>query len=218
MVGSVPETESSAKRSRGLQLSLGGLIVLVLAAGLAAGVARSARDVWGVRTVPRMPGSVGSLFWGNAQVPVERTAGIALEIVGVFLLVMLARAVTSLVRTVRPIGRVELRILRWGLAWRIVAACFLLWFISEESQVLRIDFAREAEIAEMVPGWDMNYRMRQQLLPVCGLFAVLGIVLGAGANFLFPRAARRGSRPYWLFVILAGLAAVLITATADSGR
>ena len=66
--------------------------------------------------------------------------------------------------------------------------------------------------SQSVPGWRHGYRLRQQLFPVCGLFAILGLVVGMGARFLFPAAARTGKRPYWLFVILAGVAAVMIVA------
>ena len=65
MVASASETESPAISSRAPQVSLGGLIVLVLAAGVAAGVARSAREVWGLRTISNSPG-VGGLI-GTTQ-------------------------------------------------------------------------------------------------------------------------------------------------------
>ena len=98
----------------------------------------------------------------------------------------------------------------WAIAWRGAAACFLLWFISEQSRVLRIDFAREQDLSDLLPGWGYDYRARQQLFPACGIFAILGLLVGMGASFLFPKAVRPGGRPYWLFVILAGVAAVLI--------
>lgn len=217
MAGSVAETESPAVEPSGLQVSLGGLMVLVLAAGVAAGAARSAREVWGLRVLPPPSGAAGSPVGGGAPVPIERTAGVALEIVAVFLLVVLARALIGLLRGSRSADRSERRIRSWGLAWRIGAACFLLWYISVESQVLRIDFVRELEISAMVPGWDSTYRVHQQLLPACGLFAMLGLVLGSGAGFLLPGARRRSRRPYWLFVVLAGVAAVLIVANDRTG-
>ena len=217
MAGSVAETEGPAVEPSGLQVSLGGLMVLVLAAGVAAGAARSAREVWGLRALPAPSGAAGSPVWGGAPVPIERTAGVALEIVAVFLLVLLARALIGLLRGTRSADRSERRIRSWGLAWRTGAACFLLWFISVESQVLRIDFARQNEISELVPGWDSTYRVHQQLLPACGLFAMLGLVLGSGASFLLPGAQRLSRRPYWLFVVLAGAAAVLIAANDRTG-
>jgi len=42
-------SESSTRRHRGWQVSLADLIVMVLAAGAAAGIARGAQKVWGVR-------------------------------------------------------------------------------------------------------------------------------------------------------------------------
>jgi hypothetical protein len=211
MVASANETESPAKSARAPQVSLGGLIVIVLAAGVAAGVARSAREVWGLRTIVYAPG-IGGVTGTTSQVPVERTAGLILEMISVFLLVIVARALTGLLRSARPAEREARRIHSWGIAWRVGAACFLLWFISEESRVLRVDLAREAAQAQSVPGWSNGYRAGQALFPVCGIFAILGLVVGMGARFLFPAAARAGKRPYWLFVILAGVAAVLIVA------
>ena len=217
MAGSVAQTESPAGEPGGLQVSLGGLMVLVLAAGVAAGAARSARDVWGLRVMPAPSGAAGSPVWGSAAVPIERTAGLVLEIVAVFLLVLLARALIGLLRGTRLPDRAARRVRTWGLAWRTGAACFLLWFISVESQVLRIDFVREIEISTRIPGWGSTYRVQQQLLPACGLFAMLGLVLGSGAGFLLPGARRRSRRPYWLFVVLAGVAAVLIAANDHTG-
>ncbi len=217
MAASVDEKESPAVGSRGLRVSLGGLMVLVLAAGLAAGVVRSARDVWGVRGVPTPTGGAGSPVWGGGEVPVERTAGVVLEVAGVFLLVVLARALIWQFRSPRPVDEHERRMRRWSISWRLGAACFLLWFISQESEVLRIDFARQAELSRLVSGADYNYRVEQQLLPACGLFAILGLVLGMGATFLLPKSTRTRSRPYWLFVILAAVTAVLITTITGSG-
>jgi hypothetical protein len=205
------ETASPAKRPKSPQISLRGLIVLVLAAGVAAGVARSAREVWGTRTIVNS-GFSGGLVGASSQVPVERTAGLILEIIAVLLLVMIARASIGLARASRPAEREGRRIRLWAIAWRTSAVCFLLWFISEESRVLRVDFVREFEQSQRVPGSGNEYRARQALFPVCGIFAILGLVVGMGARFLFRVTARAGKRPYWLFVILAGVAAVLIVA------
>jgi hypothetical protein len=217
MAADAVEKESPAVKSRGFQVSLAGLLVLVLAAGLAAGAVRSSREVWGLRTLPAPGAPIGSPVWGTAQVPVQRTAGVILEVAAVFLLVILARQLSA---AFRPAGSVDVaaRATRgWGVSWRIGALCFLFWFISEQSRVLRIDFVREAEISHLMPGWNFSYQVRQQLLPACGLFALLGLVLGMGASFMFPQSPRRGSRPYWLFVVLAGVAAVLITSLNDVG-
>jgi hypothetical protein len=217
MAASSAEQETPAVKARGRQVSLAGLMVLVLAAGLAAGAVRSARDVWGLRTLPPPGAPIGSPVWGSAPVPIQRTAGAFLEVAAVFLLVSLARDFSGPVRSRRSADNPERWIRWWGVVWRLGAACFLLWFISEESRVLRINFAREVAISQMVPGWGSGYQVQQQLLPACGLFAILGLVLGMGANFLFPRAPRPGSRPYWLFVVLSGAAGVLIVALSDIG-
>ncbi len=192
-------------------------MVLVLAAGVAAGAVRSAREVWGIRVSPPAGMAAGTWLWGTGQVPVERTAGFALEIVAVFLLVVLARTLIGVFwAATRSAERPERRVRLWAFAWRTGAACFLLWFISAESQLLRIDLVREAEISTWVPGWSSTYRAHQSLLPACGLFAMLGLLLGSGAGFLLPGAPRRRRRPYWLFVVLAGVAAVLIAASNAS--
>jgi hypothetical protein len=215
---SVAETERPAVQSRGFQVSLRGLMVLVLAAGVAAGAVRSAREVWGSRLIPPSGMAAGTLLWASGEVPIERTAGVALEIVAVFLLVVLARALIGVLRgSARSADRQARRIRAWAIAWRAGAACFLLWFISAESQLLRIDLVREAEISTWVPGWTSIYRVHQSLLPACGLFATLGLLLGSGASFLLPATPRRRRRPYWLFVVLAGVAAVLIAANNSVG-
>jgi hypothetical protein len=217
MGASAVEMESPAVKPRSLQVSLAGLMVLVLAAGLAAGAVRSAREVWGLRTMPAPGAPTGTPVWGSAQVPVQRTAGVVLEVAAVFLLVILARQFSGMFRSARSVDLADRTTRRWGFTWRVLAVCFLFWFISEESRVLRIDFTKEAEISRLIPGWNFSYQVRQQLLPACGLFAILGLVLGMGASFMFPRAPRRGGRPYWLFVVLAGVIAVLIVSLNDVG-
>jgi hypothetical protein len=217
-MASVAETERPAVQSQGFQVSLRGLMVLVLAAGVAAGAVRSAREVWGRRLIPPAGMAAGSTLWASGEVPIERTAGVALEIVAVFLLVVLARALIGVLRgATRSADRLAPQIRTWAIAWRTGAACFLLWFISAESQLLRIDLVREAEITTWVPGWSTTYRVHESLLPACGLFAILGLLLGSGARFLLPAAPRPRRRPYWLFVVLAGVAAVLIAANSAVG-
>jgi len=98
-------SESWRGGAGGWQVSLGGLIVLVPAAGLAAGVARSAREAWGTRTLVngQVPG-VGMIVSNSNQVPLERTAGLILEIADVFLMVILARGLIGLLRGFRAAG------------------------------------------------------------------------------------------------------------------
>ncbi len=209
MAESTTVTESPPVESRGLQVSLGGLMVLVLAAGVAAGVARSAREVWGFRTTAS---STSGLPWnaGSAPVPIERTAGMVLEVAAIFLLVIMGRTLIALFRSVQPADAPDRKMQVWSIAWRFGAVGFLLWFVSEESRVLRVDLATLARLNTLMAGWAYRYQVRQQLFPICGLFAILGLVVGMGASCLFPGGPRRGNRPYWLFVILAGVVAVLI--------
>ena len=47
------------------------------------------------------------------------------------------------------------------------------------------------------------------LVPICAILTIIGIALGLGAGMSLPRASPARARPYWLFVPLAALAAVL---------
>ena len=64
----------------------------------------------------------------------------------------------------------------------------------------------------MENGWNAEYCLKEQLVPVCGVFALLGIAVGMGGRFLFQSAPHAGYRPYSAFVVLAGVAAVLVMA------
>jgi len=208
--------DHSSVRPRRWQIRLADLIVLVLAVGVSAGIARGARDAWGSRLIPNNASTVNSASitlatWRGSPVPWERTAGLVFEVTGVFLIVILARTVFGLLRRGRPGdgGRVVSFI--WAVAWRSLAVAILLGFVADEFSVLRVDFARETDMGMQQPGWDINYRARQNLLPVCGALAMVGLALGMGAGaFLDERPSRR-RRPTWLFVPLAGLFAVLIS-------
>ncbi|MFI5456936.1 MAG: hypothetical protein ACHRXM_15935 [Isosphaerales bacterium] len=188
-------SESSQERPRGWQVSLADLIVLVLAAGVAAGIARGARNAWGVRTSPTI-----------SPVPIERTVGLLLEVTAVFLIVILVREVMRFVRGRQDLGPIGRGARVWALAWRVAAVALLLWFVAYESSVLRLDSA----------SWEASYGLRQGLFPVCALLATLGLALGMGAGAIFGERPRQVRRPYWLFVPLAGLVSLLIVAQADS--
>ncbi len=210
-------SESGRLRAGGWQVSLGGLIVLVLAAGIASWVARSARGVWGWRSLSNGSApSVVSVFGRNNQVALERTAGLMLEIADVFLLVIMARGVFGLSRRLGPTAGQERNARVWSIAWRIGATCFLLWFLSEESRVLRIDLVGPVGWSRRDPGFDLRYCVWQGLYPVCGLLAILGLALGMGAGFLLPSASTVRRRPYWLFVVLGALIAILLVAIPHS--
>ena len=47
------------------------------------------------------------------------------------------------------------------------------------------------------------------LVPICAILTMMGVALGMGAGMSLPRASPARARPYWLFVPLAALAAVL---------
>jgi hypothetical protein len=50
------------------------------------------------------------------------------------------------------------------------------------------------------------------LVPICAILTIIGVALGMGAGMSLPRASPARARPYWLFVPLAALAAVLFMA------
>jgi hypothetical protein len=203
------ESERPAARRGSLQVSLAALIVLVLAAGVAAAVARGARDVWGDEVIATARTLITS------SVPLARTTGLALEVAAIFLIVILARSILVLVRALSPAESI-LRIVRtWPVFWRSLAIGFLLWFISNESQLLRVDLIMAREYNTWVPGWALSHGVRQDLFPVCALMAMIGLMLGMGAGRFLNEARPPGRRPVTLFVVLAGLAGVLIMAASD---
>ncbi len=66
-------------------------------------------------------------------------------------------------------------------------------------------------------GWDPIYQVRESLFPICGLLAMLGLTLGIGAGGLLEGPKSRRPRPYWLFVPLAALVALLLLAQPGWG-
>jgi hypothetical protein len=197
------------------QIRLADLIVLVLAVGVAAGIARGAREAWGSRMIPGGKWTTASSVAGVSNsiaspVPPARTAGVVFEVISVFLIVLLARSVFSMFRPVRPWESGQGVPIIWAVAWRCFAVVILLGFVADESSVLRIDFARETEFDSRPPGWGPDYRVRQNLLPVCGALAMVGLALGMGAGAFFEERPSPRRRPTWLFVPLAGVFAVLL--------
>ena len=75
-----------------------------------------------------------------------------------------------------------------------------------ESQVLGVDFAKYRSLGA---GQGDLYPMSVMLVPICGILTIIGVALGMGAGMSLPRASPARARPYWLFVPLAALAAVL---------
>jgi hypothetical protein len=211
MVGGASEDERDRLTPR-WQISLRGLIFLVLAAGVSSGVVRSAREFWGNRLIEAAgtrPGQTTPSAAGWSPVPVERTAGLVLELEAVFFVLILARQLSSLFRSD---ARRETRHPRalFSIAWRISATGLLLWFLSMETSVLRLDYLGYIDAGWRVPGWGWVYSFYQNLMPVCGALVMLGLALGMGAGSLFDEPPGRRRRPWWLFVPLAALAAVLL--------
>jgi hypothetical protein len=205
------EAEPLKTRSGRWQVSLAGLIVLVLAAGVAAGLARQARDTWGVRMGPTRSSPYGPVMTAS-PVPIERTMGLLLEIAAVFMMMILAREILTIVRQQPGDGPSASGVRAWRVGWRVAAVALLVWFVSCDSNVLRYDFAGETEMASRSPGWGPNYLLRQGLLPVCAMMAMLGLPLGMGAGAILGDSSRERPRPYWLFVPLAAVVGLLIVA------
>ena len=177
-------------------MSLRDLIVLVLAVGVAAGVGRSAREVWGTR-MPFNSIKPSSPVGASTAVPIVRTAGFILEIVAVFLVISLAYSLVGRFRGGQPEHSASRPSRFWAAIWRIVAASYLFWFISQQSWLLGFDLARFNARSQMESGWNPHYLVKEQLVPLCGVFALLGITIGMGGRFLFPPAPRTLYRPYW---------------------
>jgi hypothetical protein len=199
------EVKRPGERSGSWQVSLADLIFMVLAAGLAAGIARGARHVWGTRPAPSN---------GLSPVPNERTAGLAMEIAAVWLAMILARGIIVLVRG-EPSGGDAGRLRRViPIAWRAAAIVLLLSLAMGQSGILRVNpSAFDNRLSEVFG--ETRYHLREALLPICTILASIGLALGAGAGVVFARPNRQRPRPYWLFVPLAALASVLFLGNPD---
>ncbi len=201
-MSTVAAQEGSNERSGRWQVSLADLIVLVLAAGVAVSVVRGSRDVLGTRTMAWRP---------SGTIAVERIAGLVLEVLGVFLIFILARGVLGLDR--RDRSRSGRRIDRMrSMDWRVLAIVLLIGFVAEEWSVLQVDYSNLTNPSMWRSGGEPIYRLRESLFPICGLLGMLGLTLGMGAGAILDRPKTRRPRPYWLFVPLAALAALLFLA------
>jgi len=202
------------RRSPRWQISLRALVFVVLAAGVSAGIVRSAREVWGSRPIETVVVSAGprptaATATRLSPVPVERTAGLILEVEAVFLLLILVRDLTRLLRSGLAQNGGGRATALYSVAWRIASVALLLRFLSAEANVLRLDFLSEIDVSRQQPAWGWNYRLKQNLLPVCGTMLMLGLALGMGAGTLLEEPSTRW-RPWWLLAPLAVLAALLL--------
>jgi hypothetical protein len=214
-VSTPAQSNGSKPRQRRWQINLADLIVLVLAVGVSAGIARQARDVWGNRLIPTGISPNGSAIgpWRGSPVPLERTAGVVFEVAAIFLTLNLARSIIALIPKGRDRETAGVAHRVWCIAWRSAAIVILIAFVADESAVLRINYGRQMEIGASQPGWGPIYSARQNLLSVCGALAIVGLGLGMGAGALFDDPRPAAHRPYWLFVPLVAVIAPLLAAT-----
>ncbi len=213
--GGISQPEFPERRRGRWQMSLAGLISLVLAAGVTAAVVRSAREVWGERVARSVRPPSSGMAPTTVPVPIERTAGLVLEVAAVFLILILARSLFGLDRGLPAATAVHGNILGWARFWRALAIGFLFWFISQESFLLRFDLQTEREYAASIPALGEIYEVRQNLFPICALMAMIGLMLGAGAGSFLDQPQPPRRRLPSLFAVLASLAGVLIMAKWD---
>jgi hypothetical protein len=169
---------------------------------MAAGVVRGAREVWGLGL-----SRWGSYGW-SPTAHLERTAGLAVEVASIWLALILARSILRLVRGPRSGGGPGRVGLLGMMGWRVPAIALLLGFTMRESQLLGVDFAKYRALAAAHEMYSMNV----MLVPICAIQTIIGVALGMGAGMSLSRACPARARPYWLFVPLAALAALLFIA------
>jgi hypothetical protein len=133
----------------------------------------------------------------------------------VFLIFVQARAI---LRRIRELRTESVRQVEWvgPITWRLAAIALLAGFVSAEWSILRVDYLSLTSPSRWPSTWESNYseiyRMREGLFPICGLLAMLGLVLGIGGDSILDMAKTGRPRPYWLFVPLAALASILFVA------
>ena len=114
----ISQPESPGRRRGRWQMSLAGLISLVLAAGVTAAVVRQRRsEVWGERVTRSVRPPSSGMAPTTVPVPIERTAGLVLEVAAVFLILILARSIFGLDRGIPAATVIHGNILGWALLW-----------------------------------------------------------------------------------------------------
>jgi hypothetical protein len=202
-----PRAEASVDRVARWQVSLADLSILVLAAGLAAGIARGARNIWGYWTSP----------WGpTSGVPISRPVGVVIVVVAVWFAMILARGIIALARGRRSAVDATSPWLVVSMAWRSLALMLMLSFAMRESWILRVDYRDFSISSSIEVPLELWYQVRETLIPICAILAMIGLALGVGARPFFARNGPRRRRPYWLFVPLVALAAVLFLGQSAS--
>ena len=137
-----------------------------------------------------------------------------LEVAAVFLIVILARSILVLVRALSPAESI-LRITRtWPVFWRCLAigSCSGSSRTNHNSCVSTLSWRTNT-----TPGCPDGRRSWCAAGSFSGLhlMAMIGLMLGMGAGRFLNEARPPGRRPVTLFVVLAGLAGVLIMAASD---
>ena len=191
--------ENSASASRRMQVRLADLIFVVLAVGLATSIARGAERL-GDATVS-LEGDDDGPARARRGSDARGRVGVARDDP--------ARGMLALVRGRRGGADSSRRTILVKLGWRALAIGLLLSLAMRESWVLRVDPQSLNPRLASELGWPFWYDLREALIPVCTILAMIGIALGMGAGRFFTRPGPARRRPYWLFVPMAGLAAVL---------
>ena len=165
------------------------LMLQVLAAAVALGLARGATGVWRNTFDP----------WGGTVILGDGAVGAVTLALSVWLCVPLARRIVVLSR-----GREPLRCRLWPMAWRAAALLWLGWLAATESALLSRDTAPENPIP---------LQARWSLLPILGVLALVGITAGLAPAVPRPR---RAPTLRWVIVPLAVLAGALLMAMGST--
>jgi hypothetical protein len=178
--------ERASAVPRRFQASLRDLIVVVLGAGVAAGVARVALE----RSSGIPPGTL----------PIYVVVGVAL--IGPAIWV----ALRLLGQVIRPASGAPEGPGRLGaVAWRVIAAAMLLGYVAMETADLAGEFGPDPR---WYGRWILADEARAKVLPLCGLFLMTGVILGMSPAAR-PAAPSRTRWQGWSWMVLSVPAVVL---------